>query len=383
MKERIRIIGFTDTGCALAKRLLQFYEGAGAGATVTDGRGKGVLSAFVRDYFRKDTLLVFVGAAGIAVRAIAPYVKDKLEDPAVLVLDETGRFVIPLLSGHVGGANEAAADLAAYLGAEAVLTTASDVHHLPAIDVIAKENGLAIADYEAAKRFAASFLQHRRAGVLLPEAFADVLQIRTDEVFFHTQTVSSERLSACVSEGRRSSASGHVPEEGLPCCMVTPEQLTPAAESPGDTIAGRETNGKKAPAPLHLIPRCVVIGMGCRKRKDAEALFAFCMETLAALSLDPRAVCALCSVDVKCEEQGLLALAKRLEIPFLTFSAEELNETEGTFAGSAFVESTVGTDNVCERAAVKGGAVRLIQKKTARDGMTIAVGLTEKTILFS
>ena len=88
--------------------------------------------------------VIFIGACGIAVRSIAPYIAGKKTDPAVLVIDECGQFVISLLSGHLGGANELAARCAGYLHATPVVTTATDLHSRFAVDVFAKKNGCAI-----------------------------------------------------------------------------------------------------------------------------------------------------------------------------------------------------------------------------------------------
>ena len=102
---------------------------------------------------------MFVGAAGIAVRLIAPWVQDKLKDPAVLVIDEQGRYAIPILSGHVGGCNELAEAAAQILGAEPVITTATDLRQAFAVDVFATENELVISDRELAKQISAAELR--------------------------------------------------------------------------------------------------------------------------------------------------------------------------------------------------------------------------------
>ena len=127
--------------------------------------GEGIISVtpplaeFAGPVFQASDVLIFVGACGIAVRAIAPHIHDKQTDPAVVSLDELGRFVIPLLSGHIGGANALAVRLAAALGATAVVTTATDVNGRFSVDTWAASQGLFIDDMRAAKAVSAAILE--------------------------------------------------------------------------------------------------------------------------------------------------------------------------------------------------------------------------------
>ena len=114
--------------------------------------------------FGQADAIIFVCACGIAVRSIAPFVKSKKTDPAVLVVDECGKYVISLLSGHLGGANELAETVARLLGALPIITTATDLHHQFAVDVFAKKNGCAIASMKAAKEFSAAMLAGESVG---------------------------------------------------------------------------------------------------------------------------------------------------------------------------------------------------------------------------
>lgn len=259
------------------------------------------LSQWVQTHFRTKNALVFIGAAGIAVRAIAPFVKDKKTDPAVIVIDEKGSFVIPLLSGHIGGANELARKIASQIGARAVITTASDVNNLPAIDEFASKNNLSINDMKLAKEFAARLL---------------------------------------------------------------------AKNSPEFTISVYIKNDI-----LSLIPKCLVLGIGCKKGKSIEELKNFVFETLKSYKIDIRSLVQISSVYQKKDEKAIISLAEDLELPFVTFSSEELNSVSQKVSHSDFVEKTLGTDNVCERAVFASGAQELILPKTARNGMTLAVGM--------
>ena len=259
------------------------------------------LSQWVQTHFRTKNALVFIGAAGIAVRAIAPFVNDKKTDPAVIVIDEKGSFVIPLLSGHIGGANELARKIASQIGAMAAITTASDVNNLPAIDEFAAKNNLSINDMKLAKEFAARLL---------------------------------------------------------------------AKNSPEFTISVYIKNDI-----LSLIPKCLVLGIGCKKGKSREELKNFVFETLKTYKIDIRSLVQISSVDQKKDEKAIISLAEDLKLPFVTFSTEELNSVSQKVSHSDFVEKTLGTDNVCERAVFASGADELLLPKTARNGMTLAVGM--------
>ena len=284
--------------------------------------------------FRQADALVFVCASGIAVRAIAPHVWDKRTDPAVLVLDEGGTFVIPLLSGHLGGANVLAEDLAQKLGGTPVLTTATDVNGLFAVDVFAKMNDLFIENMALAKSVSAALLAGEKVG------------FRSD----------------------------------LPVVDDLPKGLTVDDADLGILISA--ANETPFPRTLRLTPRRYVAGLGCRRGKSAEGLEAFLMENLARCGVGVHELKALASIDLKKDERGLVALAKKVGVPFLTYSAEELQQVPGDFTASAFVKETTGVDSVCERAAVLSSGGTLVVKKVAENGMTFALAKQEEAIRF-
>ena len=153
------VFAYTRAGCRTAGRVcraLPEAERCCYAPPRLEAPGFAALDAGVYgEAFANMDALIFVGACGVAVRSIAPFVRDKKTDPAVLCLDERASFVIPLLSGHIGGANALAARLAGTLGAKAVITTATDVNGKFAVDAWAAQNGCAIEDFALAKRFAA------------------------------------------------------------------------------------------------------------------------------------------------------------------------------------------------------------------------------------
>lgn len=344
-KMQVHILYFTQTGSVLAAKLARELARV---ENVTYASGKGCCKEWTAEHFRKGNVLVYIGACGIAVRAVAPHIGSKETDPAVIVIDEKGENVIPILAGHLGGANEWARKIAELTKGKAVLTTATDVNGIFAVDLFAKENQLLIGDLKKAARFTASLLEEGKASVVTPRKYADVIQFE-DGIPAELQAydLPDEQLAG---------------QHGENVALITPD-VEPS------------TNPD---APLRLIPRCVILGMGCRKGKSYEELRDFAEGTLQELGLDREAVCAIASIDVKKEEPGLVSLAADLGVPLQTFNAEELEKTElenWTFMESDRVREYVGTGNVCERAAAAAGARKILIGKTAKDGMTICVGM--------
>ena len=316
MRDGIAIAAFTPRGTELG-RLLAGELGASLALT---GREDFSLSIWTAEQFPKREALIFIGAAGIAVRAIAPHLRHKAEDPAVLCVDELGGYVIPLLSGHLGGANALAQRLAALTGGEAVITTATDLNGLFAVDLWAKRQNMAVVNPERIKSVSAKLLRGERVRIDCP---------------WH---VAGERP--------------HLVEMG----------------NPGDAcVCCRRTDGNA----LLLAPRIVMLGIGCRRgttKEQLELSFArFCDER----GLLPQAVAAAVSLDLKQDETGLLAFCRAHDWPLRFYSADKLKAVPGTFSASPFVERTTGVDNVCERAAACEGG-KLIEKKYAAEGVTFA-----------
>jgi cobalamin (vitamin B12) biosynthesis cbiG protein len=274
-----------------------------------------------------DDAIIFIGATGIAIRSISPYVKDKFSDPAVLVIDELGRYVIPLLSGHVGGANELAEYIGGAINATPVITTATDINGVFAVDVFAKKYNLIISSRKLAKDVSAALLDKEPVDI-----DSDIIEIDVSDI--------KKKLNPT----------------DVKC-----------------ELRVRITDKIYESNVLTLIPKSIYIGVGCKKDTDAKEMFDFVNEVFISSGIDIRAIKSIGSIDIKKNEKAINELAKSLSVPFLTFSKEELNAVEGEFNESEFVRNTVGVGNVCER-AVLIQCKKLILGKIARGGMTIAIG---------
>lgn len=334
------VFAFSRRGMGVARRLMEALTQAQwrsfAPARLAEGAfapASTPLAAFVGPIFQWADVLIFVCSCGIAVRAVAPHVRDKAADPAVVAIDETARFVVPLLSGHMGGANRWAEGLAAILGALPVVTTATDVNGRFSVDAWAAEQGLHLGSREAAKAVSAAILE------------------------------------------------GPVPLcSDFPIVGDLPPGVTLGERGPvGICVSWR--HGGPFGVSLTLSPKVVRLGVGCRRGTGEETIEAVVSHVLEAGGVCPQAVKCVCSIDLKREEAGLLAFCRRRGWPAVFYDAGDLAAVEGEFTPSDFVRSVTGVDNVCERAALLG-AEKLIVRKTARDGVTVAAAVEHWEVRF-
>ncbi len=305
------------------------------------------LSEWMAEAVQDADAFVFVGAAGIAIRAIAPYVADKTKDPALVVVDEKGQFVIPLLSGHIGGANELALRLATELDAQPVLTTATDVRGLFAVDVFATKNNLWISDMKLAKLVSARLVRGEKVGFYSDVPVEGTLPAELVEMRSTVGRDSSVELLERVDMG----------------IVVSPYLKQVFAEQ------------------LSLVPRCLTVGIGCKRGTAKEKILTAVQEVFANTGLSVQAIGKVASIDLKKDEEGLIAVAQEYGVPFETFSSEALAAIEGDFSESSFVKGVTGVDNVCERAAVLASGGKLVIRKTAKDGVTVAVAMDSLKII--
>ncbi len=341
----IRICAFTDRGRRLADQIESKMP-----EHLFERRGDGEnLKLWTKKAFSLRVPIVFIGACGIAVRTIAPYVQDKLWDSPVIVVDEKGEYVIPILSGHMGGGNDLAILLAKCLGAQAVLTTATDVNHLFAIDVFARANGLSICERGGIQRVSAKLLQEGK-------------------------------ITMCIA-----------PDIAYEECEVPDEvQILPyeSGQSPDVVITNVPQGWKQSGTetqPLILAPKQYVLGIGCKKDTAMENIACLADKILQDPKLNStyEEVAAIASIDLKARERGLLLFGAWHHIEIKTYTTDELSAVPGKFTESEFVKNVTGVSNVCERAAVccAGEGAELVVKKVAQDGVTVAVARRKGRII--
>ena len=294
------------------------------------------LSQWTGKMFAEKRAMIFVSATGIAVRAIAPWIRDKMTDPPVVTVDEGAQFVIPLLSGHVGGANELARHIADWLEAVPVITTATDVNGKFAVDLFASAYHMTIIDRKEAKNISAAVLEGKQIGV-----FSDLPIKKLPDGFVMDRWC----------------------EENI--CITVKDPSFP----------------EKKASYLRLVPRAVVLGVGCRRGTDPEFMKEKVFALLKEHGIDPAAVKAIASVDVKQDEPAVLDLKQLFDGECLHqpceqrfYTPEQLNQVPGDFKESDFVKKQIGVGNVCERSACAAGGKLLVEKQ-AGDGITLAAAL--------
>ena len=332
---KIAIISFTDKGDLKNREIAGFFTEDEVISSLKKER-KETLSEWSLANFNSNDALIFVGAAGIAVRAVAPLIRKKDTDPAVIVCDELGKFVIPILSGHIGGANELAGYLAERMGATAVITTATDINKVWAVDSWAKKKGYYIWPVSKIKDISGSLLKGQQVGITSP-LFSDIKEIFDNDI---------------------------------------PEGLSFNNEKLPNGISVSPYKNDMYENTIHLIPKCITIGAGSKKDAAENALCELVDRLFEENGIFKQAVKEIATIDIKKEEKSILKLGEYLGVPVRFFSAEELNAVEGDFEASEFVKSITGTDNVCERSTIRamdGG--RIIIPKTKGVGVTVSVGL--------
>ncbi|WP_415718642.1 cobalt-precorrin 5A hydrolase [Maridesulfovibrio sp.] len=292
------------------------------------------LKDIVADKFSRYESHVFVAASGIVVRLIAPYLKSKDIDPAVVVVDQNGEFAISLVSGHLGGANELARLLGDKIGAVPVITTATDCSGVPSIDLMARDQGLVIGAIGAIKHINSAMLDGEKVSVYDPDGYLNLTGL--NEYFVVVDSVAK------------------LPE--FRCGIVVDWQVHDLPERV-----------------LTLYPRCLSLGVGCRRGASADEILKLVRSVVVENGLAMDSIFSVGSIDAKKDEAGLLEAAAILGLEPKFFSADELDEIE-VANPSDMVMKHMGVAGVCEAAAMKlAGATQILVPKTKSTRVTAAI----------
>ncbi|KAB3539057.1 cobalt-precorrin 5A hydrolase [Alkaliphilus pronyensis] len=295
---------------------------------------EGSFGDFVGDIFHKYDILLFIMATGIVVRAIARYIDNKTVDPAILVMDEKGKHVISLLSGHIGGGNEAALYLSEKIGATAVITTASDVNDSIAVDTLAVKLGCYIDSMEEAKEITAKIVNKERVGILS--------DVRVD-----------------IS---------------LPSNIIRFTEYHNSLDFDGVIYITSKTNIDLSHPYVQLIPKRIVVGIGCKKGISGDRIVNAIKLALDRYKLHHRSIKTIATIDIKQKEKGIIEAADFFDVALTIIEKNEIKKIENKFQQSKFVMNAIEVGAVCEPCGyLASSRGKCIMKKTSFDGITLSL----------
>ncbi len=333
---KIAIYALTQQGLTLAKRLAGELNGT-TFAPRRMAEGDVVpfdsLTRFVAESFTKYDGHIFIAAAGIAVRCIAPHLVGKDSDPAVVVLDQKGEFAVSLLSGHLGGANDLAVKCAEIVGGQAVVTTATDSAGVPSLDMLADAHGLVIGNLDRVKVVNGALLDNR---IVQVHDLDNLLGLSGDARFSFVSNTNQWKT-------------------GEPGVWVSWREDCPDANA------------------LRLYPKVLILGMGCRRGVPERDITAHIHAVFDAAGLALSSIDALGSVDAKSDEAGLLEAAEKLGVEPIFYSKDQLDCVDAPNPSGAVMQR-MGVGSVAEASAIllsdKG---ELLVEKTKTKTVTLAV----------
>lgn len=299
--------------------------------------------ALTADIFSKYDAILYIMATGIVIRAIAPHVVSKASDPAIVCMDECGFHCISLLSGHLGGANEWTRHISAAVGAEAVITTATDVHQRKAPDDVARELMMRVEPLGALKPVNSVIAE----GKICLWFLDDEVDGRED---------IEKRLSEKGIEVKSADKINQLPHDA--CVIIS------------------ERNIRSAKPFVYLRPKNIYVGMGCKRGTSEERIRDAFFSALEKAKVPLYQVASMASVDLKADEEGLLAFAEHMKLPIHFYTAEELKAVSDkeVMEISKFVEKTIGVGNVCQTAAWKESKQgKMVLAKTKYNSATVAI----------
>lgn len=299
--------------------------------------------------------IVGVMSLGIIVRLISPLLESKFVDPAVVVVDELGQNVISTLSGHWGGANELTGRIADLLGANPVITTATDVNGLPAIDVVARKNGLIPEPVELVKIFNSKILNGKPVHI-----YTEIpLEISPNEIFI-------------VHEIKGAEDHGDFVLKDFVCKIGQNERIVAVTNRIVENAEGKI---------LFLRPRNVFAGIGCRKGVPVNAIKKAIFDACQGSGVSIKSLKSISSIELKKEEAGLLEAGKEMNLPVNFFNKDEINrmivKNSEILSYSKNVEDRIGVGGVCEPVALlsAGEKAKLMLPKTIYGKVTVALAV--------
>lgn len=292
------------------------------------------LKEFVSEIFGEYDYIIFIMSCGIVVRTIAPILENKFIDPAILVSDEKGENIISLLGGHMGGANEMTLYISDLLNSNPVITTATDINNKSSLDMIAKKLNAYIYDF------------------------------RNKVLKINSMLVNEEIVNLYID------GNYNVDTRGFNICKR--DEINNLDEV--IVISNKKNLNLINKNVIKVVPRDIVIGIGCRKNIDKEYMINSLSDFLHKQNIDINSIKEIGSIDIKKDEDALINISTYLNVPFKTFTVDEIIEVEELYEKSDWVKQNVGVYSVAEPVAHLLSNGNLIIKKHRYNGITYSVG---------
>ncbi|BEP28066.1 cobalt-precorrin 5A hydrolase [Helicovermis profundi] len=343
--KKVAIFTLTRKGYSLGKKILNLYNNSKLYTLKKYSDDMNLIydegfKESVKKEFLNSDLLIFISATGIVVRTIAEFMVSKKTDPAVIAIDDNGNNVISLLSGHIGGANYFAKQIADYIKSNPVITTASDVNGKPSVDMIAIENNLILKDFEKAKLITSMFVNEE-----------DVLCICSDKTL--SDTIQKKYNLKIIKNNELNNSLTKVGK-----LFITNEEIVEGC----DEISSI------------LYIKNLVIGLGCKRDTSKEDIISFIKETFKSNNKSLNSIKHIATVDIKENEIGIIETAKEFCRDLIIVSRDEIRNIQDRYIGSDFVYKTIGVRSVSEPVAeLTSLEGRFLIKKKIKNGITLSV----------
>ncbi|AIF51764.1 cobalt-precorrin 5A hydrolase [Pelosinus sp. UFO1] len=348
---KLAIISVTNQGALLGNNLAEKLSKLGKSVDIFAKVGRNplrhntyeLLSTLVHSVFSQYDGFIFIMATGIVVRVIAPYIIDKRVDPAIVVMDDCGKHAISLLSGHIGGANELTTLIGGLVGAETVITTATDIANKPAADMLAVKLNLTIEPFEQLKSINAAIVNGDNVLFFLDKAIS-----HQDFYYQEAAKLGIELIDL-----------SNIGSNDFDAAVIISDRLLSLSISH-----------------LYLRPPTLAVGIGCRRNTTSEEILAAVTDACSRIGRSINSITTIGSSVIKQNEPGLLSVIQQLAVPSIFFVNEQLEKCieENQLEVSNFVKKEIGVGNVCAAAAILAGQTnKLLLPKTKYKNVTVSI----------
>lgn len=330
---KIACLSFTDKGRLIGEKLKKVSNSKYKIDLYSNKDIDGGIKKIFKSIWNKYYGIIFISATGIAFRMSAPFIKHKTVDPAIIVIDDLGRFSISLLSGHIGGGNQLTKDMAEAIEAIPVITTATDGRNIESIDIFAKRNNYYIEDIKSITPITSMMVNGQSIALYTEDK--KKINYNKLKIVRNLKDIEDKIKGLIVVSSNKKFENINIPY----------------------TI---------------LRPKNINIGIGCRKGVACEKIIEAIEEELKKFNLSKESIKSIGTVEVKKDEKGIIEASKYFNCPLKIFTIEDIRKVENKFSKSEFVKDTIGVYSVSGPVAFLQGG-NMVSEKSTHSGITISI----------